>query len=64
MSGLFGIIRVQPVNVTVPQTTLEGAMIRGSPKIRGYLFRGPNNKDYGILGVYIEVPLFWETTIR
>ena len=24
---------------------------------------GPHNKDYSILGVYIRVPLFWETTI-
>ena len=36
--------------------------IWGFPKIRGTHFRGPNNKDYSILGVYIGVPLFWEAT--
>ena len=30
---------------------------------QGYLFGGPYNKDSTILGVYIGVPLFWETTI-
>ena len=35
----------------------------GFPKIGGTLFRGPYNKDYSIFGVYIGVPLFWETTI-
>ena len=29
----------------------------------GHLFRDPHGKDYSILGVYIGVPLFWETTI-
>ena len=28
----------------------------------GFLFWDPNNKDYSILGVYVGVPLFWETT--
>ena len=32
------------------------------PKIRG-LFGGPPIKDCSILGMYIGVPLFWETTI-
>ena len=32
------------------------------PKLGGP-FWGPHNKDYSILGVYIGVPLFWETTI-
>ena len=36
--------------------------IWGFPKIRGTFFGGPHNKDYSI-GVYIGVPLFWETTI-
>ena len=36
--------------------------IRGS-QYSGYHFGGPNNKDYSILGVYIGVPLFGETTI-
>ena len=35
----------------------------GVPKIRGTLFGVPYNKDYIIFGVYIGVPLFWETTI-
>ena len=29
----------------------------------GYPLGGAHNKDYRILGVYIGVPLFWETTI-
>ena len=29
----------------------------------GYLFGGPNNKDYSILGSILGFPLFWETTI-
>ena len=40
--------------------------IREFPKIREYLFGGPHNKDYSnysILGVYIGLPSFWETTI-
>ena len=32
------------------------------PKIRGYLFGGPYNQDYSVLGD-IGFPLFWETTI-
>ena len=34
----------------------------GFPKIKGTFLGGPNSKDYSILGVYIRVPLFWETT--
>ena len=34
----------------------------GFPKIRGYHFGGPHSKGYNIFGVYIEVPLFLETT--
>ena len=30
-------------------------------KIRGTFLGGPRNKDHCILGVYIGVPLFWET---
>ena len=37
--------------------------IWGVSQNKGYPFGGPNNKDYCILGVYIGVPLFWETTI-
>ena len=33
----------------------------GVPQIRD-ICGGPYTKDYGILGVYIGVPLFWETT--
>ena len=33
------------------------------PQIRGTFFGGSHNKDYSIFGVYIGVPLFWETTI-
>ena len=32
----------------------------GFPKIRGYLFDGPHNKDYSILGSTLGFPLFWE----
>ena len=35
----------------------------GFPIIRGTLSGGPYNKDCSILGVYIGVPLFWETTV-
>ena len=30
---------------------------------RDHMEVGPHNKDYHIFGVYIGVPLFWETTI-
>ena len=40
-----------------------GSTIWGFPKIRGAILGGPYNKDYSILGVYIGVPLFGETTI-
>ena len=36
-------------------------ILGGFPEV-GYLLRGPHNKDYSSLGVYIGVPLFWETT--
>ena len=32
--------------------------IWGFPKIRGYLFGGPNNQDYSILGSILGSPYF------
>ena len=34
----------------------------GVSQNHGYIFGGPHNKDYNILG-FIWGPLFWETTI-
>ena len=34
----------------------------GLPKIWGTFLGGPYNKDYNIVGLYIGVPLFWETS--
>ena len=36
--------------------------VRVSQNLR-FLFLGPHNKDYSILGSVLGVPLFWETII-
>ena len=43
-----------------PYTFFRGQVytIWGFPKIRGYLFGGPNNKDYSILGSILGSPYF------
>ena len=50
------------------ENEMETGVIYGIIGIRfsqnlGYLFWGPYNKDHSILGVYIWVPVFRETTI-
>ena len=42
------------------EATIYALGFRVSQKY-GYLFRGPQDKDYSISGVYLGVPLFEET---
>ena len=42
---------------------MQALIYLGVSQNHGYHFRGPHNMDYSVLGVYIGVPLSWESTI-
>ena len=64
LQELFEGVRSEDLDAGVPPMTMRMAiMIWRFPKIKGTFLGDAYNKNYSILGVYIGVPSFWETTI-
>ena len=55
---------VQPASEPSPKGKRCSKDYKVVSQNQGYLFRGPTDEDYSILGSILGVPLFWETSIN